>query len=142
MVVQASLLEVGKVLLIKIRVYASTTLQERQKTVEYIHRLVLEAFIGPCPEGMECRHFPDRNPANNNLSNLHWGTVSENALDRAIHGTNPTGENHGRAKLTNEEVSTARELYLSGGWTYRQLADVYEISECCMWRVINRVTYK
>ena len=26
---------------------------------KYIHRLVLEAFVGPCPEGMEARHFPD-----------------------------------------------------------------------------------
>ncbi|KKL84217.1 hypothetical protein LCGC14_1966890, partial [marine sediment metagenome] len=22
-----------------------------------VHRLVLETFIGPCPEGMECRHL-------------------------------------------------------------------------------------
>src|SRR5690242_14784609 len=42
-----------------------------------VHRLILEAFIGPCPEGMECRHL-DGNPANNCLGNLCWGTPAEN----------------------------------------------------------------
>ena len=53
----------------------------------HVHRLVLEAFIGPCPPGMECRHFPDRNPGNNRLENLRWGTRQENMDDKRIHGT-------------------------------------------------------
>lgn len=56
-----------------------------------VHQLVLEAFVGPCPPGMQCRHFPDRNPANNHLSNLQWGTPKQNAADRVIHGTNGNG---------------------------------------------------
>lgn len=51
-----------------------------------VHRLVLEAFDGPCPEGMECRHL-DGDPTNNRLANLRWGTRSENNLDRVAHGT-------------------------------------------------------
>ena len=35
-----------------------------------IPRLVLLAFVGPCPEGMECCHFPDRDVRNNKLNNL------------------------------------------------------------------------
>jgi hypothetical protein len=31
----------------------------RQRWLQ-VHRLVLEAFVGPCPEGMEGCHFPDR----------------------------------------------------------------------------------
>jgi len=46
-----------------------------------IHRIVLLAFSGECPEGHECRHL-DSNPANNHLSNLAWGTRAENARDR------------------------------------------------------------
>src|SRR5512135_1179056 len=34
-----------------------------------VHRAVLEAFSGPCPEGMECRHL-DGNRRNNHISNL------------------------------------------------------------------------
>lgn len=52
-----------------------------------LHRLVLEAFVGPCPEGMEACHFPDRDPSNNRLSNLRWGTRSENRFDAVKHGT-------------------------------------------------------
>jgi len=51
-----------------------------------VHHLVLEAFVGPRPQGMECRHL-DGNPANNVVSNLAWGTRSENQLDRVSHGT-------------------------------------------------------
>ena len=39
----------------------------------YIHRLVLETFVGPCPPKMQCRHL-DGNPLNNKLNNLKWGT--------------------------------------------------------------------
>lgn len=56
-----------------------------------VHRLVLEAFIGPCPAGMECRHFPDRNPENNNLENLSWGTREQNQADRVFHNTSNLG---------------------------------------------------
>jgi hypothetical protein len=53
---------------------------------EYVHRLVLTAFRGPCPPGFECRHL-DGNPSNNTVSNLTWGSQSENTLDRVRHGT-------------------------------------------------------
>ena len=45
-----------------------------------IHIVVLEAFVGLCPPGMQCRHLDD-NKTNNYLSNLVWGTQTENAYD-------------------------------------------------------------
>jgi hypothetical protein len=53
----------------------------------YIHRLVLETFVEPCPEGMECRHYPDGNPRNCYLENLSWGTPIQNMSDKKEHGT-------------------------------------------------------
>ena len=50
-----------------------------------VHRLVLETFVGPCPEGMECLH-KNGDPSDNRLENLRWGTSSENALDTVRHG--------------------------------------------------------
>lgn len=47
----------------------------------YVHRLVLETFVGPCPPGMQCLHKDD-NPANNHLSNLSWGTPAANSHQR------------------------------------------------------------
>lgn len=67
-----------------------------------IHRTVLEAFVGPCPEGMECRHL-DGNPKNNLLSNLCWGTKSENNYDRSINGGMPL--------LTDIQVREIRNRY-------------------------------
>lgn len=58
----------------------------QKREVWYVHRLVLAAFVGPCPEGMEVRHL-DGNPANNSLENLKYGTVSENRFDSVRHGT-------------------------------------------------------
>jgi hypothetical protein len=42
-----------------------------------VHRLVLETFVGPCSEGMECRHL-DGCETNNKVENLAWGTRLEN----------------------------------------------------------------
>ena len=52
-----------------------------------VHRLVLESFIGPCPEGMEGCHN-DGDSSNNRLSNLRWDTSSANKQDMIRHGTN------------------------------------------------------
>ena len=50
-----------------------------------VHRLVLAAFVGPCPEGMEACHN-DGDPSNNQVSNLRWDTRSANMLDKVRHG--------------------------------------------------------
>lgn len=51
-----------------------------------VHKLVLMAFVGPCPEGMEVCHN-NGNPADNRLENLRYDTHSANLLDRNEHGT-------------------------------------------------------
>lgn len=76
----------------------------------YVHQLVLEAFVGSCPEGMECRHL-DGNPKNNELENLCWGTRKENQADRKRHGTSNCGERQGRVKLTECKVELIRLLH-------------------------------
>lgn len=45
---------------------------------KYVHALVLEAFVGPRPEGMEGCHFPDPDKSNNHVSNLVWDTHQNN----------------------------------------------------------------
>ena len=51
-----------------------------------VHRLVLEAFVGPCPDEMEACHFPDRTRSNNRLANLRWDTRKANWSDSVAHG--------------------------------------------------------
>lgn len=79
-----------------------------------VHHLVLTAFVGPCPDGMECRHFPDRNPANNRLENLQWGTRTENQRDRCQHGTDNRGTGNPSSKLTPDAVHAIRNKRKSG----------------------------
>jgi hypothetical protein len=52
----------------------------------YVHRIVLESFVGECPPNMVCCHY-DGNGANNDITNLRWGTRKENMADKKRHGT-------------------------------------------------------
>lgn len=64
------------------------------RTVDaYPYRLVLEAFIGPCPQGMEALHWDD-NHNNNHLSNLRWGTRTDNMRDMSRNGGGNAGLTH------------------------------------------------
>ena len=51
--------------------------------------LVLEAFVGPRPDGHECCHYDD-DPMNNHLSNLRWDTRSANSFDAIRNGRHST----------------------------------------------------
>lgn len=50
-----------------------------------VHRLVMETFVGPMPEGMEIRHLDDIK-TNNWIGNLAYGTRAENVQDGLKNG--------------------------------------------------------
>ena len=67
--------------------YVVLTKERKEKTFT-IHRLVALAFIGEPPfPGADCRHWDD-NKENNHVSNLRWGTRSDNAQDSIRNGNN------------------------------------------------------
>lgn len=74
-----------------------------------IHFLVLLAFVGPRPEGMECRHL-DGVRMNSGLSNLCWGTSKQNQGDRRGHGTGNQGSRNHFSKVGEKEVFTIRQM--------------------------------
>lgn len=78
-----------------------------QKREYRIHTLVLEAFVGPRPEGLGCCHN-NGNAADNRLENLRWDNQRSNTLDAIRHGTQPVGELHPNAKLTIDDVCCIR----------------------------------
>lgn len=45
-----------------------------------VHVLMLEAFVGPRPEGMVGRHLNDQK-SDNRIANLEWGTPAQNRED-------------------------------------------------------------
>lgn len=67
------------------RGYPRVTLYQGGPKARYVHRLVLEAFEGECPKGRIACHWDD-DPTNNHLSNLRWGTPSENNHDKVRNG--------------------------------------------------------
>lgn len=89
-----------------------------------IHVLVLTAFVGPCPEGMECRHFPDRNRSNNRLTNLSWGTRTENMQDKFAHDTHQRGSKSGMAKLIELQVLEIRKDRIQHVGSQREYARI------------------
>lgn len=105
------------------------------------HQLVLLAFVGPCPPGMECCHN-DGNPANNAVENLRWDTRKANALDRYSHGTHNKGEMHNLAVLTDEVVAQARTERIRDKTPYPQLAAKYGVKRTAMRYAITGVTWK
>ena len=52
----------------------------------FVHHLVLEEFDGPRPTPDHKGLHRDDDPYNNHASNLYWGTMSDNALDRVRNG--------------------------------------------------------
>jgi HNH endonuclease/NUMOD4 motif len=67
--------------------HLSVTLCRNRTSKQFlVHRLVLAAFTGPCPEGQEVRHL-DGDPSDNTLEHLAYGTRQENMLDVLRYGT-------------------------------------------------------
>ena len=62
-----------------------------------VHTLVLTAFVGSRPAGLECCHN-DGDPSNNCVANLRWDTHKENARDIFRHSASKS------QKLTPDDV--------------------------------------
>jgi hypothetical protein len=82
-----------------------------------VHRLVLEAFIGPCPIGCQAAH-DNGDPDDNRLDNLRWSSAKENIADRTRHGRTVRGEAQKSAKLDRYVVKTIKKMRGAGFSSY------------------------
>jgi len=105
-------------------------------TSQYVHVMVLTAFTGPCPPGMECLHDDD-DKTNNRLPNLSWGTHATNQRESALRNRTAMGERNGQAKLTDEQVSEIRAAWTAGVQGIA-LADFFEVSRAQVSRIVNQ----
>ncbi|KKN85952.1 hypothetical protein LCGC14_0273640 [marine sediment metagenome] len=87
----------------------------------FVHRLVLLAFVGPCPEGMEGCHTNDVGE-DNHLTNLRWGTPAENREDARRNGRILYGDKNPRASVTDEQRKEVKRL--AGTMSHRRIAQV------------------
>lgn len=108
-----------------------------------LSNLILSAFVGPRPEGMEARHFPDRDITNNRLDNLSWGTRTENGEDRRFHRTGLYGEldtlDRFVAKLTRRKITLIQRL-VRAGVPISQVAEMYRVSASWLSKLLTRET--
>ena len=99
----------------------------------FVHVLVAAAFLGPKPRECEVRHG---NGVRNDprLSNLCYGTKSENYKDSVLHGTAARGSRQGLAKLTEEDIPNIRKL-LHAGVSKSEVARRYEVHHSLIVRI-------
>lgn len=103
-----------------------------------VHALVLMAFVGPRPPGMEAAH-EDGDRQNNRPGNLSWKTPKANQGDRVRHGTHSRGERHGGSKLREADVLALRA---GTGETHQQAADRLGVSVATVWAAIKGETWR
>lgn len=110
-----------------------------------VHRLILETFVGPCPEGMECCHSNGIR-ADNKLENLRWDTHSNNCKDAISHGTLTSlfqsGEAHPNSKLKEKDVRMIIYMYKTGLFFQREIAKIYNVKRTVISRIINKKRWK
>jgi hypothetical protein len=121
--------------------YFRVTLYNNQGSIKFfVHRLILETFVGPCPQGMEACH-KDGNRQNNQLNNLRWDTPENNWKDRREHGRDCDGIKSPHAKLTAEAVKDIRESRLKGV-RLQELAKRYNVSMAKISQVALKKNWK
>jgi hypothetical protein len=113
---------------------------ERPRTF-MVHTLVLLAFVGPKPAGLQARHLRGA-AAGDSLDNLAWGTHPENQADIARHGTRPRGETHPRSKLSAAQVADIRRRYAAGGVRMRDLAAEYGVNVPTVSMIVSGRTWR
>lgn len=100
----------------------------------FVHRLVAECFL-PNPENKPFVLHNDNNPNNNHVSNLRWGTQSENiAQAYRDNRISAKGQNNGQSKLTDVDVRIIREARLKG-FQGRKIARYYKMSESWIYQI-------
>ena len=106
----------------------------------YVHRIVAAAFIGPCPEDHIVNHI-DGNRANASAVNLEYCSYQENGRHSVGIGRVPSGERHGRAKLTERDVRTIRAKF-ANGVRQAQLCTEYGVTPPTMHHIVHGLTWK
>lgn len=121
--------------------YASVNLaRDGDHKTNLVHHLILKAFVGPCPEGMECLH-ENGDSIDNRLENIRWGTPAENGKDRIRLDEIPCGERHYASRLTEGQVRDIRRKH-SEGVSQHQLGRDYDHHVMTISAIVHRKTWK
>jgi hypothetical protein len=81
--------------------YPRARLKDRQI---FVHRMVLEAFVGPQPAKNYQACHNNGIPNDNRVENLRWDTPSNNVRDRIRHNTYQIGEKNHQNKYPDDLI--------------------------------------
>lgn len=112
--------------------------RERSQTVR-IHLLVLEAFVGSRPAGLEGCHEND-NKLDARLNNLRWDTPASNRQDAIRNDRTTKGVRNPTARLTEKDVQNIRTLCFRG-WRASLIAEVFGIDRKQVRNIRNGVQW-
>jgi len=117
--------------------YVRVTLSDSMcvKTLR-VHRLVLEAFRGTCPQGMQGCHNNGRR-TDNTLTNLRWDTPRNNVADRKIHGTHLEGADVPVSKLREADIARIFALRKSGYSLSKIRAEIGGVTSTTLHRILR-----
>lgn len=114
-----------------------TLFRNGRRDIRAVHRLVLEAFVGP--SSLEVNHI-DFDPANNHLGNLEYVTHAANIRHTADAGRGHAGTGHHFNKLTEEQVREVRRL--RGKVSQRKLAKRFGVSQTAIYYIQSGQNWK
>lgn len=97
-----------------------------------VHKLIADAFHGPCPDGFEINH-KDGNRANNRPDNLEYVTRSDNHR----HAYRVLGRKNNTRRFTDEQIAKIRATYSAGGISYAGLSRMYGANKWYMREIIK-----
>lgn len=104
-----------------------------------VHAMILRAFVGPPGEGQECRHL-NGDESDCRLSNLAWGSHTENMRDRIAHGTSWRFLPNVKRKLNPDMVREIRHLR-SQGWTLAMLEAKFHTRATTLSKIVRRMLW-
>lgn len=118
-----------------INLYIDRKLRNRR-----IHRLVLEAFNGPCPKGMEGCHGPNFDTHDNRLSNLRWDTPKSNCADRTM--PDMKGSNSPTAILDEARVLEIKKLLRDTTMSQVEISKLFGVTNCTISNISRGTQWK
>lgn len=103
-----------------------------------IHKLVTEAFIGPCPKGYEVNHI-DGNKKNPHVDNLEYITHSKNIKHAyKLDLRSQKCESNNNSKLKKEDILKIRKLYEAEKYYQKEIAKLFDVSQSHISDIVNR----
>ena len=108
-----------------------------RQSQKFVHRAVLESFVGPQPSNMQACHNNGKCD-DNRLENLRWDALSSNQADRVRHDTHCRGERNPTAKLTSFQVQRIRLMKeVTPELSNRKIGKMFKMEKSTIAKILN-----